>query len=127
LENNNPILEVIDEVRRPFGKPHVECLISIGIGRSKPPSHQCHAFRGIASLGRTEIDPEEQHQEVMIDSSYRNIRGRYYRFNVEEKLSEIGPDRWDRIPDITRLTKEYLLKREVRAAIDRCAQLLEGD
>ncbi|KAH0562828.1 hypothetical protein GP486_002543 [Trichoglossum hirsutum] len=125
LENNNPTLEVINEVRRSLGNPHIQCLVSIGTGKSKLPNHRCRAFGGFAPLGYIPIDTEQQHQEIMTDSSYKNIRARYHRFNVEGGLIEIDPDRRDKIPEITRLTREYLLRHDVRTAISQCAQLLE--
>ena len=124
LKNNNPVLELVKEIRGPLGNPQINSLISIGTGKPKDTSHSASAVGVISTLKDMATDTEHHHHDVMTDHAYADIRDTYFRFNVESGLSEIGIDRWDLLPDLTRKTKEYLTESDTRETIDRCVGLL---
>ena len=124
LKNNNPVLELIKEIRGPLGSPQINSLISIGTGKPKDTSHSASALGVIATLKDMATDTEHHHHDVMTDHAYADIRGKYFRFNVESGLSEIGIDRWDLLPDLARKTAKYLSESDTGEAIDQCVGML---
>ena len=99
-----------------------KCFVSVGTG--KPGTNRVHnsawsffteTLRSIAT------DTEAVAKEF--PKSHRTLfrNGRYYRFNVEQGLQNVGLEEYGEVPTIAAATAEYMDGGEIGTAAEYCA------
>ena len=123
MKNNNPILELLKELRGPLGNAHVRCLVSIGTGTTKNPTYRPGVIGLVKTLKRLATDTEAKHSEVMRDPEYEELRVKYFRLNVEW-LGDVDLSGWRKLPEIRSRTNEFLQEYGTRQSLQKCAALM---
>ena len=140
---NNPIEEAIAEARHIWPKRSIGCLVSIGTGLEDAIQLDAKGKRGLAekllkkSLPKISfrkavaeycvdslISCERVHRKVMDDLQGRDIDGRYFRFNVNQGMSNIGLQEWERIGDMIAFTNSYMSHGDRREPRKKVVELL---
>jgi predicted acylesterase/phospholipase RssA len=111
LLNNNPINEVIPEIQTEFDDRGISCLVSIGTGVSKTESFGY----GLISIAKAckNIATDTEKAELTFRNSYaaspkQSLHDRYFRFEVEQGLQDIGMEEWKKMKQIWTATTSYL-------------------
>ncbi|QRV73645.1 patatin-like phospholipase protein [Ceratobasidium sp. AG-Ba] len=111
LKCNNPTRSLLHEAAALFPGRSVSCIISIGTGHikvreprlTKPPRLLCARLPMIVHA----ISKDREHvHEILYSSLYRSKI--YYRFNLGQALSGMGPEEWK----MTRGVKDRLVHYE---------------
>ena len=126
VRNNNPVRVAVEEIRREFPIDALACLVSLeagklrteALGTSMTEIH--HACAAIATDTETSARLFLKEYKPLVE------QGRYYRFNVEQGLQDIGVNEFapaivDRVDAVT---SDYLAARE--DDISRYAHLLKS-
>src|SRR6201996_797262 len=130
----NPINQVRQEASLVFPNKRVACIISIGSGhasvihiperrslqrlaiRKKIPSDFINAAKSMST------DCEEKHQEC---ARFLNaIPNLYLRFNVEGGMQEVGPEEWEKLPEVTAHVFQYMKTQELMQKLSTAVQAL---
>jgi predicted acylesterase/phospholipase RssA len=129
LGANNPVEEVEGEASNIWCKeleelkPLVECFISIGTGNPgiKPFEDSLMKF-----LGQTivEIATETEHTETKFIARYGRLydEKRYFRFNVEQGLQDIGLEEYEKKGAIEGAAEKYLKHTAQKLRLRDCIQ-----
>ncbi|PPQ69600.1 hypothetical protein CVT26_001588 [Gymnopilus dilepis] len=130
LGYNNPAFEVLDEGEDLFdfsvpgpgnNAKGLACLVSIGTGEAKVVSaynwqrslrQRVVPVQTIRAMIAIVTDCDSTHERLT--RRFRSCPHKYFRFNVEEGLEDIGLDHWKKLDEVERATKGYLtgLERE---------------
>jgi len=124
MKNNNPILELMKEIQGPLGNRTIQCIVSIGTGKTQNPPFRASLPNTVKTLILLATDTEFKHMEMVTDKKHENVRDCYFRFNVEEGLGDVDLSRWDMLPRIKLLTVNYLKSEATEKEIERAAKLL---
>lgn len=123
MKYNNPILEVVDEVRTTFGNLPVGCLVSIGTGTSEYPPWRPSLFGTVGTLTRLATDTEAKHTDIKTKADYEDLRPVYFRFNVDG-LGDVDLSGWQELPEIKSKTKEFLRETPTEDLLRESASLI---
>ncbi|KAI1105027.1 hypothetical protein F4804DRAFT_305284 [Jackrogersella minutella] len=124
LRDNNPIFELIDEVRIEFPDREVSCIVSIGTG--VPASILVR--NGLTSVAKAcakiAVDTQNvaQRFEEVYCSRGATYRGKYFRYNISKGLEDVRLDEWEKGDIMMSNTKSYL--RKEAEALKVCARRL---
>lgn len=139
---SNPAKEALDEADRIWQLSNIGCLVSIGAGVMPPARLESHwesmTFLNLLNLDniarvpellttffRAATDCERVHEEMMRDARLLNLK--YFRFNVDDGLQNIGRNEASKIDKISMATNIYLDRREVINSLEYCAsQIFTG-
>lgn len=124
MKNNNPILELMKEIRGPLGNTNIKCIMSVGTGKSQHGPHQGGLIGMAKALVRLAVDTESKHEENMTDNAYEHVRDCYVRFNVEGGLGDVDLSRGDMLSQIKSMTRDFLGEYDTRTEIERAANLI---
>jgi predicted acylesterase/phospholipase RssA len=122
---NNPVREVWDQAQVAWGpeplEGRVKCLVSIGTGMlSLKPFQDDVLHIGatlVAMTTETEVTAERfQRERPALDST-----GRYYRFNVDRGLEDIGLEEAKKVKEIAAATRRYIGRQAVHTRMQACA------
>ncbi|EDU46186.1 phospholipase [Pyrenophora tritici-repentis Pt-1C-BFP] len=122
---NNPVREMWDQAQLVWGPEPLEgkviCLVSIGTGVSslKPFKNDgLHIDETLVAIAtQTEQTAERFWRErLLLDST-----GRYYRFNVDRGLEDIGLEVAKKVKEMAAATRRYIGTQEVYKQIQACA------
>ncbi|KAG9196814.1 hypothetical protein G6514_004066, partial [Epicoccum nigrum] len=123
---NNPVREVWDQAQAVWGaeqplEGQVKCLVSIGTGvPSLKPFKDDVLHIGatlVAIATETEMTAERfQRERPLLDST-----GRYYRFNVDRGLEDIGLEEAKKVREMAAATRRYIGRQAVHAQMQACA------
>lgn len=124
---NNPVNIVWDEaydlLRAPV-EANLQCLVSIGTGI---PSLKAFGST-LKAVGETMLSMATETETTARKFERRNTQldseDRYFRFNVESGLGDIGLEEADKIPDIAAATRLYLVAERNRKRLETCARNL---
>ena len=131
LGANNPVQEVEDEASNIWCsetgdlKPLVRCFVTIGTGKPsmKPFEDSLYGF-----LTKTVVDiaTETEKTEAISISRWRGHfdERRYFRFNVDNGLQDVGLDEYNRKGLIKSVTQAYLTHQDRRFQIRDCVRQL---
>ncbi|KAK5165890.1 uncharacterized protein LTR77_008814 [Saxophila tyrrhenica] len=104
---------------------HISCLVSIGTGLPSMTKFNDRATGIMQTLADIATDCEkaaedfQRHHPLMLKS------GRFFRFNVDQGLENVGLEEWKRLDDIGAVTRNYLQLERVRMGINKCSKLLK--
>jgi len=125
---NNPINEMVREASsiRPWKDKETGCIISLGTGWTDPteiPARLDKFLRQCVNMATDADDVADQfartpHGKDLIDNS------RYFRFSVQQGMSNLQMDDWKENELMDGLTSAYLGKPENSALVERCAKSL---
>jgi hypothetical protein len=134
LRCNNPVREVMDEVRAVFGgTARLGCLASIGAGhadfiglaaRCDDPSAKRLLTSLVKALKSVATDCEKEAQSVA--RQFRDPPDWYFRFSVAHGIGAISLDERERLDEVTQHTEAFLKDAEVTRTIDQLVKLLCG-
>ncbi|XXH00163.1 hypothetical protein Hte_006505 [Hypoxylon texense] len=124
LRDNNPIFELIDEIRTEFPAREVSCVVSIGTG--VPTSITVR--NGLASVAKacakitTDTEKVARRFERIYCSPDAKYRGKYFRYNIPRGVGDVRLDEWEKADIMMSNAMSYL--REAAEALNACASLL---
>ncbi|KAF4632557.1 hypothetical protein G7Y89_g5568 [Cudoniella acicularis] len=127
---NNPIWELWDQAQLIWGpqplESRIKCLVSIGTGL--PSSKLFHGSNSHIGEVLKSIATETEETAVRFrrDKSHFEDSGRYYRFNVERGLEDVGLEESKKRGEITAATQRYIGSQGVVTQMQACADDLAG-
>ena len=124
LDSNNPVVEVIEEARQEFPGAVIDLVVSIGTGKGTIPDPVPPFTNILSHFIRRSTDTEGQHERVMTEPVFEDVRHNYYRFQGETDLGEIDLSDADKLDEIEDLAKKYLASPTGRQMIASCAAKL---
>ena len=125
LNLNNPIVELMAEVRRLDPNRDIACIVSVGTGRHDidPNSQRAHDI--IESCVKIGVHCHKKAQEFVNGEGYRYFQqGRYYRFDVDRRMDRVALEDWERLDDMDSYVEEYLKDFMVGEQMKQCAETL---
>jgi tetratricopeptide (TPR) repeat protein/predicted acylesterase/phospholipase RssA len=131
LGANNPVDEVEGEAANIWCsdtgdlKPFVKCFVSIGTGNpgKTPFEDKVHKFLA-ETVVQIATDTEATEKRFMNRWAKHFDEKRYFRFNVEQGLQNIGLDEYNKQGPIEAVTESYLSHREQKFRVRDCVRSL---
>ncbi|KAF5982851.1 calcium-independent phospholipase [Fusarium coicis] len=125
LESNNPVIEVIEEVKQEFPDDKISTVISVGTGAYQASD----ASAGLAGFMNYMINmatsTEKHHRAVLEDPRFADIRKEgYFRLNGTLELGAIDLAAVERMEEIECLAEAYMSSNEGQQQIGMCAERL---
>ncbi len=128
LRNNNPVMEAMNEIETEFGVAgaDIACLVSIGTGVSKTESFRDDLKSVAEACAKIATDTAET------EATFRSVHAalgkplheRYFRFEVDQGLQEMGMEEWKKMEQVFGVTTTYLTSGRVQEQMTKCAALL---
>jgi len=138
---NNPSVEAIAEANQVWPKRRIGCLVSLGtglesamqFGEEEKTLRRWLLVKVLPTQSRL-IDvakycvncltsSEKVHRRLCEDGGTFHVEEVYFRFNVPQGMSKIGLEEWEKIGDMTTLTKNYM-RADARSSRDAVARIL---
>ncbi|CAK7223200.1 hypothetical protein SBRCBS47491_005129 [Sporothrix bragantina] len=129
LGANNPIYVLWNQARDVWGddlQNKLQCVVSIGTGVPNLKPVRDDVLRIWATLKDLVTETEKTAQQFHRDKSNLDNEGRYYRFNVDRGLEEIGLEESKKKREIAAATRRYVESQTVFKQIQACANSLAG-
>ena len=128
LHYNNPVRVLMDESRR-IWSPSVRqsgCILSIGTGKPKLEAVGDRGHKILKALAAIVTDTEKIAGEFSneIDDMDSAERPKYFRFNVDQGLDDVGLEECEKFEEINGATSYYLETH--RKDVEECADVLLG-
>jgi predicted acylesterase/phospholipase RssA len=131
LGENNPIYMLWDQARVVWGEEELQrnlsCLVSLGTGMPSLMPVRDDALGIWATLKSLATETERTAQRFHNHHSRLDDEGRYYRFNVDRGLEDIGLEKSKKKNKIAAATGYYLDLQAVRRQLKDCADGLRGN
>ncbi|KAL2115914.1 hypothetical protein VTJ04DRAFT_10169 [Mycothermus thermophilus] len=128
LGANNPVYAVWNQAQDLWGvdqlRDHLQCLVSIGTGLPTLKPVRDDAFGIWATLKDLTTETEKTAQQFHRDKAYLDDEGRYYRFNVDRGLEEIGLQESKKKTEIAAATRRYVESQTIFRQMKACANNL---
>ena len=133
--SNNPINDVwieADNLWNDDGKALMDdmlrCLLSIGTGNPGMKRLHENSWKFLSeTLIKIATDTEQKARTFEdLHRKLLNTGKRYYRFNVEQGLQDVGPEEYKLKGQIETATEEYLGKRTEENEVRECARLMKA-
>jgi hypothetical protein len=105
-------------------RDHLQCLVSIGTGLPTLKPVRDDAFGIWATLKDLTTETEKTAQQFHRDKAYLDDEGRYYRFNVDRGLEEIGLQESKKKTEIAAATRRYVESQTIFRQMKACANNL---
>ncbi|KAI9866792.1 MAG: hypothetical protein M1813_000734 [Trichoglossum hirsutum] len=133
LGANNPVNVIWNEAQNIWSPddgdihPNVKCFVSVGTGNPGSVPVQ-NSVVGLVMDTLKHIASETERTATMAAQTYRGLLDtrRYFRFNVEQGLQQIGLEEHKRQGEIEVATIDYIWHMERRFAIRDCANNLNA-
>ncbi|KAH0562656.1 hypothetical protein GP486_002662 [Trichoglossum hirsutum] len=123
MNSNNPILQVIQEVRSEYGRDApFEAIVSIGTGKPPRVNPGSHVLSVIKYAIKEMTSTEKKHEEFV--SSYPDLEDQYFRLNAEDNLYRVDLADWKRLPQVEEIANNYITSPQGRREILTCAKKL---
>ena len=131
LGSNNPVDYVWQEAQSIWcpddGKlePMVKCFVSIGTGNPGSKAFQDSAIK-FATQDLKDITTETESTATRSLAQHRGllVQKRYFRYNVEQGLQDVGLEEYLKQPEIEAATQTYLANQMQKFSLGNCAQNL---
>ena len=124
LDSNNPVVEIIEEAHQEFPGMIIDTVVSIGTGKGTMPKPVPPFSNILLHFVHRSTDTEGQHERVMTERAFDDVRDGYYRFQGETDLGEIDLSNADKMDEIENLANAYLDSPKSRNMIASCAARL---
>lgn len=133
LKTNNPVKEVWLQARDLWGtdsadfQERVGCFVSIGTGISRN-GYISNSLKDILSaLQAIATETEDTAEDFERNNRVLHRDNRYFRWNVDMGMGDIGLDEYDRLNDIMAATAEYMKRERRHQEVTKCAGQLLND
>ena len=127
---NNPVWEVWNQAQLMWGpeplESRIKCLVSIGTGVPSLKPFRDDVFHIGKSLLAIATETEQTAERFRRDKSHLDDSGRYYRFNVDRGLEEIGLEESKKRKEIAAATRRYVGSQGVFKQMQACADNMAG-
>jgi predicted acylesterase/phospholipase RssA len=125
---NNPVAVVWNEAQLMWGPEPVEskvrCVVSIGTGVPSLKPFRDDVFHIGETLVAMATETEQTAEKFRRDKAYLDSSGRYFRFNVNRGLEEIGLEESRKRKEIAAATRRYITSQEVLNQMEACVRNL---
>ncbi|KAL1892639.1 hypothetical protein Sste5346_006924 [Sporothrix stenoceras] len=129
LGANNPIYVLWNQAQDVWGvdlQNKLQCVVSIGTGVPNLKPVRDDVLGIWATLKDLATETEKTAQQFHRDKSSLDNEGRYYRFNVDHGLEEIGLEESKKKKEIAAATRRYFESQTVFKQMQACANSLSG-
>ena len=127
---NNPVWEVWNQAQLMWGpeplESRIKCLVSIGTGVPSLKPFQDDFLCIGKMLVAIATETEQTAERFRRDKSHLDNSGRYYRFNVDRGLEEIGLEESKKRKEIAAATRRYVGSQNVFKQMGACADNMAG-
>lgn len=127
---NNPIWEVWNQAQLMWGpqplEGRVKCIVSIGTGIPSIKPFQDDVFHIGDTLVRVSTETEQTAERFRRDKSHLEDSARYYRFNVDRGLEEVGLEESKKRKEIAAATRRYVGSQVMFKQMQACAYKMAG-
>jgi len=128
---NNPCKQVLEEAGRLWPGREIGCIISLGTGMPRVLSMQGSSLYNswdprdwVGVLTRIATLCDQTHQDML---RKRELRGKYFRFNVQQGMQTISLQEWTKLGEVATHTEVYLRDADIAPKFDDAiAKLLEA-
>ncbi|KAF2015348.1 FabD/lysophospholipase-like protein [Aaosphaeria arxii CBS 175.79] len=113
---NNPVREVWDQAQlvwEPELESKVKCLVSIGTGIPSLKPFKDDAFHIHKTLVAISTETEQTAERFRREKAQLHTSGRYYRFNVDRGLEDIGLEEATKVKEIAAATRRFVSSQQV--------------
>ncbi|KAK3896647.1 acyl transferase/acyl hydrolase/lysophospholipase, partial [Staphylotrichum tortipilum] len=129
LGANNPVYALWNQAQDVWGdqlRGSLKCLVSIGTGVPALKPVRDDVLGIWATLKDLATETEKTAQQFHRDKSHLDDEGRYYRFNVNRGLEEIGLEESKKRKEIAAATRRYVESQAVYKQMNACANNIAG-
>ena len=129
LGANNPVYALWNQAQDVWGdqlRGSLKCLVSIGTGLPALQPVRDDVLGIWATLKDLATETEKTAQQFHRDKSDLDDEGRYYRFNVDRGLEEIGLEESKKKTEIAAATRRYVESQAVFKQMKACANNIAG-
>jgi predicted acylesterase/phospholipase RssA len=129
LGANNPVYALWNQAQDVWGdqlRGSLKCLVSIGTGLPALQPVRDDVLGIWATLKDLATETEKTAQQFHRDKSHLDDEGRYYRFNVDRGLEEIGLEESRKKTEIAAATRRYVESQAVFKQMKACANNIAG-
>lgn len=126
---NNPVREVWDQAQLLWWQPHenkIKCLVSIGTGMPSLKPFRDDVLHIGQMLVSVATETEQTAERFRREKSHLEDSGKYYRFNVDRGLEEIGLEESKKRKEIAAATRRYVDSQGVFKQMQACANNIAG-
>lgn len=127
---NNPVWEVWNQAQLLWGPQPLEgkikCLVSIGTGVPSLKPFRDDVFHIGKTLVAIAKETEQTAERFRRDKTHLDDSGRYYRFNVDRGLEEVGLEESKKRKEIAAATGRYVGSQGVFKQMQACADNMAG-
>lgn len=122
---NNPVIEVIKEARTEFPSSYIKTIVSIGTGKARitEPDWFPNIINSFAERVTT---TEAQHDDVLNDDSFKDVRAGYFRFQGRTELGDIDLADAEKLDEVEKLAQQFLDSDDGKRLIETCAERMAG-
>ena len=127
LGANNPVYVLWNQAQDVWGDQlwgSLQCLVSIGTGVPALTPVRDDVFGIWATLQELATETEKTAEQFQRDKSDLDNEGRYYRFNVDRGLEEVGLEESKKKKEIAAATRRYIESQAVFKQMNACANAI---
>lgn len=116
---NNPVELVLEEALSiwPDGASRIQCLVSLGTGMPELKNFGDDLREIVATLEKIATETEVTEQRFRKNHGAQGMQGRYFRFNADRGLGNVGLDEHAKLDTIEAATKAYLEHHQTREQV----------
>jgi predicted acylesterase/phospholipase RssA len=117
---NNPVEVVLEEATSiwPDATSRIHCIVSIGTGVPDLKDFGDNLKEVVDTLKAISTETEETERRFFKYHRNLGIGGRYFRYNVQHGLGDIGLDEHRKVAQIEAATERYLQIPQIKGTID---------
>jgi hypothetical protein len=104
----------------------IKCLVSIGTGIPSLEPFRDDVLQISGTLVAITTETEQTAERFRRDKSHLDNSGRYYRFNIDCGLNEIGLKESKKRKEIAASTRRYIGSQVVFKQLQACADIIAG-
>ncbi|KAI9854271.1 MAG: hypothetical protein M1813_001311 [Trichoglossum hirsutum] len=118
---NNPVEVVLEEAKSIWTNAisRIQCVVSIGTGLPNFKKFGDDAKEVVETLVAISTETEDTERRFL--QSHESLNGRYFRYNVDKGLGEVGLDEHNEVDWIIRATESYLEEPRMEKTIEAFA------
>ncbi|KAH0541605.1 hypothetical protein FGG08_003953 [Glutinoglossum americanum] len=117
---NNPVEVVLDEAKSiwPDAISRIQCIVSIGTGMPNLKDFGDNLKEVVDTLKAISTETEETEKRFFKYHKTLGVSDRYFRYNVQHGLGDIGLDEHKKAAQIEAATERYLQIPQIKGTID---------
>ena len=126
MRRNNPINELVREAQsiRSWQDRDVGCIVSLGTGWTDPSEVSPRLDQFLQECVNVATDCDDIADQFAKSPNGKSLidRSSYFRFSVQQGMSDLQMDDWKETELMDALTTKYLGKPEISTLVERCAR-----